>query len=507
MSEKKYIKIRGARVHNLKDLSLDIPMNKLVVITGVSGSGKSSLAFDTLFAEGQRRYVESLSSYARQFLGRINKPDVDTVEGIAPAIAVEQKVSGRNPRSTVGTTTEIYDYMKLLFARIGRLYSPVTGEPVERYEVTDVVRKIEERPHRGRITVAAGVVLEPGQSLIEKITLIVGDGYDRMLYKGRVCDIAEVMADIDTLSAEDLAVVVDRMDLADWSDELMARLADSVNIAMSMTYGKVIVADMDANGLVTSSRTYSRAVETQDGVDYIVPNEHLFSFNSPLGACPVCEGYGKTVGIDENLVVPNKNKSVYDNAIACWNGETMKRWKERVIDTAEASGFPIHRPYNRLSDEERAMLWHGCRFFKGIDAFFAMLEKEKYKIQYRALISRYTGKRVCPECGGGRLRICTHRRLHHNGYGWYERIAPERDDGSVEPYAHGTCHSGPHTYRDKGASELSRGGGVGLSHHRPSLQYAFRRGEPAYKSRHLARQRLSRLHVHTRRAEHRSASA
>ena len=404
MSEKKYIKIRGARVHNLKDLSLDIPMNKLVVITGVSGSGKSSLAFDTLFAEGQRRYVESLSSYARQFLGRINKPDVDTVEGIAPAIAVEQKVSGRNPRSTVGTTTEIYDYMKLLFARIGRLYSPVTGEPVERYEVTDVVRKIEERPHRGRITVAAGVVLEPGQSLIEKITLIVGDGYDRMLYKGRVCDIAEVMADIDTLSAEDLAVVVDRMDLADWSDELMARLADSVNIAMSMTYGKVIVADMDANGLVTSSRTYSRAVETQDGVDYIVPNEHLFSFNSPLGACPVCEGYGKTVGIDENLVVPNKNKSVYDNAIACWNGETMKRWKERVIDTAEASGFPIHRPYNRLSDEERAMLWHGCRFFKGIDAFFAMLEKEKYKIQYRALISRYTGKRVCPECGGGRLR-------------------------------------------------------------------------------------------------------
>lgn len=404
MSEKKYIKIRGARVHNLKDLSLDIPMNKLVVITGVSGSGKSSLAFDTLFAEGQRRYVESLSSYARQFLGRINKPDVDTVEGIAPAIAVEQKVSGRNPRSTVGTTTEIYDYMKLLFARIGRLYSPVTGEPVERYEVTDVVRKIEERPHRGRITVAAGVVLEPGQSLIEKITLIVGDGYDRMLYNGRVCDIAEVMADIDTLSAEDLAVVVDRMDLADWSDELMARLADSVNIAMSMTYGKVIVADMDANGLVTSSRTYSRAVETQDGVDYIVPNEHLFSFNSPLGACPVCEGYGKTVGIDENLVVPNKNKSVYDNAIACWNGETMKRWKERVIDTAEASGFPIHRPYNRLSDEERAMLWHGCRFFKGIDAFFAMLEKEKYKIQYRALISRYTGKRVCPECGGGRLR-------------------------------------------------------------------------------------------------------
>lgn len=404
MKKDKYIKIRGARVHNLKNLSLDIPMNKLVVVTGVSGSGKSSLAFDTLFAEGQRRYVESLSSYARQFLGRITKPDVDSIEGIAPAIAVEQKVTGRNPRSTVGTTTEIYDYLKLLFARIGHLYSPVTGQEVRRYESTDVVRLLEDTPRKGRIAVAADVVLEPGQSLIEKITLIVGEGYDRMIYRDRLCDLADVMADIDTLTAGDLAVVVDRIDLSQWDDDLMARLNDSVDIAMNMSEGRVIIADIDRDDKVTRRSVFSRTIDSDDGIEYIVPDEHLFSFNSPLGACPVCEGYGKTVGIDENLVIPNKNRSVYENAVACWNGDSMKRWKERVISTAETSGFPIHRPYNKLTDDQRKMLWHGCRWFKGIDAFFAMLEREKYKIQYRAILSRYTGKCTCPECGGGRLR-------------------------------------------------------------------------------------------------------
>ncbi|MDE6183459.1 MAG: excinuclease ABC subunit A, partial [Rikenellaceae bacterium] len=404
MKKDKYIKIRGARVHNLKNLSLDIPMNKLVVVTGVSGSGKSSLAFDTLFAEGQRRYVESLSSYARQFLGRITKPDVDSIEGIAPAIAVEQKVTGRNPRSTVGTTTEIYDYLKLLFARIGRLYSPVTGQEVRRYESTDVVRLLEDTPRKGRIAVAADVVLEPGQSLIEKITLIVGEGYDRMIYRDRICGLADVMADIDTLTAGDLAVVVDRIDLSQWNDDLMARLNDSVDIAMNMAEGRVIIADIDSDDKVTGRSVFSRTIDSDDGIEYIVPDEHLFSFNSPLGACPVCEGYGKTVGIDENLVIPNKNRSVYENAVACWNGDSMKRWKERVISTAESSGFPIHRPYNKLTDDQRKMLWRGCRWFKGIDAFFAMLEREKYKIQYRAILSRYTGKCTCPECGGGRLR-------------------------------------------------------------------------------------------------------
>ncbi len=404
MKKNKVIRIRGARVHNLKNISLDIPTNKLVVITGVSGSGKSSLAFDTLFAEGQRRYVESLSSYARQFLGRIDKPDVDSIEGIAPAIAVEQKVTGRNPRSTVGTTTEIYDYLKLLFARIGRIYSPISGQEIKHYESTDVVRIIEERPHKGKIAVVAPVTLDEGQSLIEKITLLVGDGYERYLCKGIICDIAAVMGDIDNVAPEELGVVIDRIDLTGWDEQTAARLNDSVEMAMNMSDGKVIIATLDAKEKVKGKEIFSRTIENEEGVEYIIPTEHLFSFNSPLGACPVCEGYGKTVGIDENLVVPNKNRSVFDNAIACWNGDSMKRWKEKVINTAEASGFPIHRPYNKLTEVERNMLWKGCRFFRGIDAFFAMLEREKYKIQYRALISRYTGKCTCPACGGGRLR-------------------------------------------------------------------------------------------------------
>ncbi len=401
MSAKDKIVIRGARVHNLKNINVTIPQGKLVVITGLSGSGKSSLAFDTLFAEGQRRYVESLSAYARQFLGRMNKPDVDDISGISPSIAIQQKVATRNPRSTVGTSTEIYDYLKLLFARIGKVFSPVSGREVRAYQPSDVVDYVVSLPPKTRALITAPIPRIENVSLIEHITLLVNDGFDRFYTGGRTLYVDELMPEIAEHTYDDLLVVVDRCSVSD-SEELLSTLNDSVQTAMQLGEGDCCIVRIDREQ-GDEIRRFSNRFE-EDGIAFEPPQEHLFSFNNPLGACKRCEGYGKIVGIDEDLVIPNKTKSVFEDAIACYRGETMKWWKQQIIDSAERSGFPIHRPYLKLSGKEREMLWQGCEFFPGIHQFFAMLEKERYKIQNRVLISRYTGKCLCPVCKGTRLR-------------------------------------------------------------------------------------------------------
>lgn len=393
------IYIKGARVHNLKNISLEIPHNQLVVITGLSGSGKSTLAFDTIFAEGQRRYVESLSAYARQFLGRIDKPDVDSISGIAPAIAIEQKVNTRNPRSTVGTSTEIYDYLKLLFARIGRTYSPVTGQEVKCYQVQDIVSYIAAQTDR-RVLVCATVRPAAGQGAVEKLTLLLKEGIRHIYEEGRTAPIEERIARSGADALQSFDVVVDRVRGRD-DEETKSRLGDSV--AQALGYGggtcKIVVQD----GAESREQVFSTRFEA-DGMTFEVPTEHMFSFNNPIGACPVCEGYGKVIGIDEDLVVPDKTKSIYDDAIAAWRGDTMKWWKEQLVASAHRFDFPIHRPYYELTGAQKQLLWTGNEYFKGLNDFFAYLESERYKIQYRVLLSRYTGKTLCHECGGSRLR-------------------------------------------------------------------------------------------------------
>ena len=390
------IKIKGARVHNLKNIDVEIPHNKLVVVTGLSGSGKSTLAFDTIFAEGQRRYVESLSAYARQFLGRVEKPDVDLIEGIAPAIAIEQKVISRNPRSTVGTTTEIYDYLKLLFARVGHTYSPITGREIRCYEVDDVVDRIMSLPENEWVIVAAPLLLKGSEGIIERLLTLMEDGINRIRYREEVMLLEDFMPQIsDNIALEDVMVVVDRIEVQH-NQDMQARISDSVARAMGYGAGTMY--------LVTSTvESYSTHFD-EGGVHFERPSEHLFSFNNPLGACPCCEGYGKVVGIDENLVIPDRSKSVYEGAVACWNGATMGRWRQELILAASKCGFPIHTPYYALSDAERDMLWRGNDYINGIDAFFDYVDTQRHKVQYRVLKSRYMGKTVCPECGGGRLR-------------------------------------------------------------------------------------------------------
>ncbi len=394
-----YIHIKGARVHNLKNIDLDIPHNQLIVITGLSGSGKSTLAFDTIFAEGQRRYVESLSAYARQFLGRMDKPDVDLISGIAPAIAIEQKVNTRNPRSTVGTTTEIYDYLKLLFARVGHTYSPISGREVKCYQVQDIVSYIVSQSGK-KVLICAGVHTDKGQGAVEKLTLLVKDGIQRIYRNGNIITIEDLLASGEANGDTSFNIVVDRVRARD-NEELKSRLGDSV--AQAIGYGngscKIIVQDDDGD----IANTFSTRFEA-DSMTFEVPTEHMFSFNNPIGACPVCEGYGKVTGIDEDLVVPDKTKSIYDDAIAAWRGETMKWWKEQLIASANRFDFPIHRPYYELTEAQKRLLWTGNRYFKGLNDFFAYLESERYKIQYRVLLSRYTGKTICHECGGSRLR-------------------------------------------------------------------------------------------------------
>ncbi|MEG2727522.1 MAG: excinuclease ABC subunit UvrA [Mucinivorans sp.] len=401
----KEIHIKGARVHNLKNIELKIAHNQLVVVTGLSGSGKSTLAFDTLFAEGQRRYVESLSAYTRQFLGRIEKPDVDSITGIAPAIAVEQKVSSTNPRSTVGTTTEIYDYMRLLFARVGHTFSPVSGAQVRMDSVDDVVRFVLAIPLGTRALVCARLVQASGQGLIERLTLLLSDGFARLfvgdLSVGRVVMIEDFIADI--VEGQDVMVVVDRLVGGEMD---RGKVFDSLQRAMELGGDSVEIllenSSSDADGW--TAHHFSRRFEA-DGIKFIEPTEYLFSYNNPLGACPRCEGYGRVVGIDENLVIPDKSKSIFDDAIVCWRGETMSLWKNRLVAAAERSKLPIHKPFYELTDDQKLLLWTGNKYFDGLNCFFEFLEKERYKIQYRVMLSRYTGKSICPECNGTRLRV------------------------------------------------------------------------------------------------------
>ena len=383
-------------MHNLKSVDVEIPHSQFVVVTGLSGSGKSTLAFDTIFAEGQRRYVESLSAYARQFLGRVEKPDVELIEGVAPAIAIEQKVISKNPRSTVGTTTEIYDYLKLLFARIGRTYSPTTGLEIRCYEVEDVVNHIAEMTEGTRIVVAAPLLLKHSEGIVERMLTLIGDGVNRVRYGEEIMLVEEFLPQVNgDMSLDDIMIIVDRIALRHDSDTI-SRLTDSV--ARAMGYGAGVV-HIITDRVETFSSRYD-----EDGVSYERPTEHLFSFNNPLGACPVCEGYGKITGIDENLVIPDKSKSVYDGAVVCWNGATMGRWKKELILASSKCGFPIHTPYHALTEQQKEMLWHGTDYFQGIDDFFEYVDTQRHKVQYRVLKARYMGKTLCPECLGARLR-------------------------------------------------------------------------------------------------------
>jgi excinuclease ABC subunit A len=394
------IEIKGARVHNLKNISLKIPRNKLVVITGVSGSGKSSLAFDTIYAEGQRRYVESLSSYARQFLGRMNKPEVDFINGIPPAIAIEQKVNSRNPRSTVGTSTEIYDYLRLMFGRIGRTYSPVSGREVKKHSVDDIVDFLAGLPEGTKVIISSSAEIPENINISEYFSFLNKQGFTRLESEGELIKIDELKSLDGFKPGQLINIVIDRLVISHSADSF-SRAADSAQTAFQTGKGYCQVVIIDENDIKRES--FSNKFE-EDGIHFEEPSEYLFSFNNPLGACPLCEGYSKIIGIDENLVIPDQNLSVYDDAIVCWKGETMKKWKERLISNAGLFDFPIHKPVYQLTDVQKELLWKGNKYFYGINRFFEHLEEKKYKIQYRVLLSRYRGKTTCPECKGSRLR-------------------------------------------------------------------------------------------------------
>ena len=389
------IRIEGADTHNLKHVTVDIPRNKLVVVTGVSGSGKSSLAFDTLYAEGQRRYVESLSAYARQFMGRMQKPEVDKIEGIPPAIAIQQKVSSRNPRSTVGTITEIYDYLKLLFARVGHTYSPVSGEEVRRNTIRDVVEYMESQPVGTRLYLLSPIVLPEGRTLQEHLAIWQSQGFSRLLVGG---DTVRLDADTwQTIGNKEAYLLVDRI-VVDHEQATSNRFADSVQTAYFEGHGECHVW-VDKREKVFSERFEA------DGIQFVEPSEHLFDFNNPIGACPECKGFGNIVGIDPDLVVPDKSKSIYEGAIACWHGEKMSEWNDALVYHASKFDFPIHTPFYALTPEQKQLIWTGNEYFKGLHAFFRELEDKQYsKIQYRVMLARYRGKTICPSCNGTRLR-------------------------------------------------------------------------------------------------------
>ena len=400
-----HILIKGARVNNLKNISLDIPRNKFVVITGVSGSGKSSLAFDTLYAEGQRRYVESLSSYARQFLGRIDKPEVDYIKGIPPAIAIEQKVNTRNPRSTVGTSTEIYDYLKLLYARVGRTFSPISGNEVKRHHVTDVVDYINSLPLGTRVAILSPIAIPDERSIKEHLDILNQQGFSRLEVNEQFLRMDDFLASSNTLNAncKNINLVIDRISVNKDSEDNNSRLGDSVQTAFYEGRGECIIKVFDEKSVITSTTNFSNKFEA-DGIIFEEPSEYMFAFNNPLGACPKCEGFGSVIGIDEDLVIPNKNFSIYEDAIACWKGEVMSEWKDVLVRNAHKFDFPVHKPYYQLSVEERRLLWIGNSYFYGLDNFFNHLEDKSYKIQNRVMLARYRGKTVCPDCSGTRLR-------------------------------------------------------------------------------------------------------
>ncbi len=393
--------VKGARVNNLKNVDVELPRNKFIVITGLSGSGKSSLAFDTLYAEGQRRYVDSLSSYARQFVGRMSKPEVDFIKGLPPAIAIEQKVTTRNPRSTVGTSTEIYDYLRLLYGRVGHTISPVSGCEVRKHTVNDVVAMAESYPLGTRMAVLAPINLPEGRSIEMQLDIFAKEGYSRIFTNDDFVEIEDYKTLGKKSGAEGLYLVIDRLMVSDDPDE-QSRLADSAETAFFEGRDSLRLVMWDEDGEV-HHHDFSKRFEA-DGIKFMEPNEQMFNFNNPYGACPRCEGFGKTMGIDENLVIPNRALSVYEDAVVCWKGEKMSEWKKYFISHAPHMGFPIHRPYNQLTQAQKDLLWHGDSTFEGIDGFFRMVEQNLYKIQYRVMLARYRGKTVCPDCQGNRLR-------------------------------------------------------------------------------------------------------
>lgn len=398
MAKENNILIKGARINNLKNIDVEIPRNKLVVITGLSGSGKSSLAFDTLYAEGQRRYVESLSSYARQFLGRMSKPECDYIKGIPPAIAIEQKVNTRNPRSTVGTSTEIYEYFRLLFARVGKTISPVSGAEVKKHQASDIRNEVLSYPEGTRFAVFAPVILPEGRTVREQLEILQKEGYSRLLVGDTVYRIPEVLESKTLLAKKNMELLIDRLTVSE-DKILKSRIADSVDTAFFEGHGACRIRIY--LGKETVVKDYSKKFEA-DGITFIEPTDMMFSFNNPLGACPKCEGYGKVLGIDENLVVPDKGLSVFEGAVVCWKGEVMGEWRKMFIEAA--SDFPIHRPYYALSEEEKDLLWNGSDGIHGIYDFFKFVEENQYKIQYRVMLARYRGKTTCPMCKGSRLK-------------------------------------------------------------------------------------------------------
>jgi excinuclease ABC subunit A len=400
MSDKNEIFIKNAYVNNLKGIDVRIPRNKFIVITGLSGSGKSSLAFDTLYAEGQRRYVESLSSYARQFLGRMSKPEVDFIKGIPPAIAIQQKVNTHNPRSTVGTSTEVYEYLKLLFARIGKTYSPISGCEVKKHQVSDVVDYVLSFPEGTRGMVLSPFKVSSGRTVKQQLEILQQQGYSRVEVEGNVMRIDEALEDV-SLDEKKVILVIDRFSVKNDLDT-SNRLADSVQTAFSEG-GETCVIRIYSSREEFTEKSFSKKFEA-DGIVFEEPTELLFSFNTPYGACPTCEGFGKVMGIDEDLVIPDKTKSVYDGAVVCWKGEKMSEWLHYFVMNSSKYKFPIHKPYMELSREEKALLWHGNAHLQGIDAFFDFVKENQYKIQYRVMLARYRGKTTCPDCLGTRLR-------------------------------------------------------------------------------------------------------
>lgn len=400
MADNKNIFIKGARVNNLKNIDVEIPRNKLIVITGLSGSGKSSLAFDTLYAEGQRRYVESLSSYARQFLGRMSKPECDYIKGIPPAIAIQQKVNTRNPRSTVGTSTEIYDYLRLLFARIGKTYSPVSGELVKKHSAEDVVEKMLSYPVGTRLAIFSEIHLPEDRDMRTHLDILMKQGFNRIEIEGSFLKIEEVLQQDSLLNHPIMLLLIDRISSSTDPDTI-SRLTDSVETAFFEGHGNCLVKFYTDNG--EEHFHFSKRFEA-DGIVFEEPNDLMFSFNSPAGACPRCEGFGRVMGIDEDLVVPNKALSIYEDAVVCWKGDKMGEFKQRLVHSAQSFNFPIHRPYYQLTENERDILWKGNEYFEGIDQFFKILEENQYKIQYRVMLARYRGKTTCPDCKGSRLK-------------------------------------------------------------------------------------------------------
>jgi excinuclease ABC subunit A len=399
LEPKKNILIKGAQLHNLKNIDVVIPRNQLVVITGLSGSGKSSLAFDTLYAEGQRRYVESLSSYARQFLGRLDKPKVDYIKGIAPAIAIEQKVNTTNARSTVGTSTEIYDYLKLLYARVGKTFSPISGKEVKKDTVTDVINDLATFPIDSKWLLLAPIHLEAGRELEDKLKVLLQQGFSRVLINNETVRLDDFISKKPDSTAKEILLIVDRIVVKN-EEEFFNRLADAVQTAFYEGKGECYLQEVTTN----DRKTYSTNFEV-DGITFLEPNIHLFSFNNPYGACPTCEGYGNIIGIDEELVVPNTSLSIYEGAIAPWKGDAMSSNKRQLINNAYKFDFPIHKPYFELTKEQKELIWDGNMYFTGLNEFFTELEEKNYKIQNRVMLSRYRGKTKCPDCKGKRLRI------------------------------------------------------------------------------------------------------